>query len=119
MQNQYCRTIGRTKTIIKEGDYLCTGCFNVENINMNKKYGTLIESQVDFDEIIDEVNDNNFSYSMNSEEEPSYEEDGLAFCSSPSKSTIEYSYSEMEPINILNAVFDLLKIERITDTYAF
>ena len=36
METQYRRLIGGARIIIKEDDYLCTGCYNFENNKMNK-----------------------------------------------------------------------------------
>jgi hypothetical protein len=56
---------------------------------MNKKYGI--------------VNEKNFSYSMNSNEELSDEEKEISVNSAPSNSMVEYVYSQVEAINVLNA----------------
>ena len=53
IQTQYRRSIGSTKIKIKEGDRLCTGCYNFENNKMNKKYGTSQESSADIAKIVD------------------------------------------------------------------
>lgn len=114
IQTQYRRSIGSTKVTIKEGDYLCTSCYELENNKMNKKYGILQASETDVGETI---LDTRVQFSVNSNEDLFDEEIEVSSNQSPLNTPTKYMNSQSETFNVLNAVFDLLKIDRIIDVY--
>ena len=114
METQYRQLIGGPRTVIKEGDYLCTGCYNFENNKMNKKYGILPAAQDD----IEETNDaSDIEFSINLTEDLSDEEMQVSATVSPSNTPIKYMNPQSEALSVLNGIFDLVKIERIVDMY--
>ena len=119
MQVQYRRIIGGSKTIIKEGEFLCTSCYNLENNKMNKKYGVSKAAQDSVGENVNKIDSNTGSFSLNSDEDSSDENSELSLHLSRSSSLMEQTCLQMESINVLNTIFELLQIKPLTDRYVF
>ncbi|CAF5114774.1 unnamed protein product, partial [Rotaria sp. Silwood1] len=114
IQKYYRRGIGKSKLTTREGDFLCTGCYDFECKKMNKKNKSTQEQEhiVEYN-VEHEVKD--LSYSSNSnEQEPDNEDEALSSSTSSNASMKQLIYKQ-EAVELLNNIFKLLNIERIVD----
>ena len=112
IQTRYRSSIGNAKIKIKEDDHLCTRYYNFENNKVDKKYGA---SQVSNEDIAEIVDGKNIQLDVDSNLDSVDEEMNLSINASASNSPIKYQSSQTQALNLLNAMFDLLSIDRIVD----
>ncbi|CAF3815158.1 unnamed protein product [Rotaria sp. Silwood1] len=113
IQKYYRRGIGKSKLTTREGDFLCTGCYDFECKKMNQKYISTQEQGVVENQL--ELEAKELSCSSNPrEEQPDNEDEALSGTTSSNVST-EQLYYKQEVVDLLNNIFELLNIELIAD----
>ncbi len=119
IRKYYNRGIGKSKLTIREGDFLCTNCYDFECKKMNKKYdSTQVQEGVVENHLEVEPMELLFS-SDSSEEQPDNEDEALSSSSQISSNvSMDQFYYKQEAVDLLNNIFELLNMERIADVYA-
>jgi hypothetical protein len=118
IQKYYSRGIGKSKLKIREGDFLCTSCYDFECKKVNKKYNsTQVQEGVVENHLEVEPMELLFS-SDSSEEQPDNEDETLSSSSKISSNvSMDQFYYKQEAVDLLNNIFELLNMERIADVY--